>query len=202
MRSIPGRHRRPAANLQFACPHAATVGPAGHPSHAEPAPTWQVLLRAMQVLPQALPVELVLQHDRAGAANVGTMIARTGGTKVLVGCSAGGMLLATGRDGARSTRKAAIHAPLGKLQPVAGGVSGDDGQRICVGFGSAGHRIGCAGACTQIDAGLHYGPRWLRSARWRALQGAEGLALLIRHPLSPRRPAQRHQRSSQMLPPR
>lgn len=36
-----------------------------YPSHAHPGPTWQVLLREMQVLPQALPTEQTLQQVRA-----------------------------------------------------------------------------------------------------------------------------------------
>ena len=78
------------------------VGMAGQPSHAQPTPTWQVLLRAMQVLPQALPVEQTLQHERTGAKNVGTTIARAGvgGAGVLVGGGAGGMTAATETAGA------------------------------------------------------------------------------------------------------
>jgi len=36
-----------------------------YPSHAHPGPTWQVLLREMQVLPQALPTEQTLQQESA-----------------------------------------------------------------------------------------------------------------------------------------
>jgi hypothetical protein len=36
-----------------------------YPSHAHPAPTWQVLSREMQVLPHALPTVQTLQQERA-----------------------------------------------------------------------------------------------------------------------------------------